>query len=143
MDILEKLRGVRHIKWLAVILAAGIALLAFTRGTPGDPAEVATQTPLEARLERVLGTVEGAGKVSVMVNQKERGQGVFAQPGMFSQSGVFSQSGGREDVAGGVIVVAQGADDLRVAMALVRAVCALLGVDAESVEVLKMREGMP
>ena len=69
-----------------------------------------TGTALETRVERTLSQIDGAGRVRVVIG---------------------------EDA--GVLVVADGADDLRVSLALTRAVRALLNVDALRIEVMKMR----
>lgn len=117
----EKLRGARHIEWvlLAVMLAALVLLLT------DEPADSGYEsTSLERRMESVLSSIEGAGRVRVLVNSPEA-------------TAVFSGGSGS---AGGVLVVAEGADDLKVCMELQRAVKALLGVEAGQIEILTMKE---
>lgn len=113
----EKLRGARHIEW---VLLAGL-LAAFFLMTGG--AEQTNQsTALEKRMENVLSMIEGAGRVRVLVNEA---------------AAAFSGSDGQ---AAGVLVVAEGAGDMRVKMELQRAVQALLDVEAEQIEILTMKE---
>ena len=124
-QLFQRLRGVRHLEWILAIFAVA-ALLIFVAGlSDGQPAE--NVSSLEARLERVLSAVEGAGEVRVMINEPEAAQAAF-----------MSQDS--ENKPAGVLVVAQGAGDIGVSMELSRAVQALLGVDAASVEILKMAE---
>lgn len=120
----QRFRGVRHLEWILALLAAALLLALLSAGWNGETDEQAMG--MEARLERVLSAVEGAGRVRVLINEPEEVQAAF-----------MNQT--REKPAG-VLVVAQGAGDIRVRMELSRAVQALLGVDAASVEILKMEE---
>ena len=115
----ERLRGARHMEWvlLAVLLAAALLM------TADGPDETEGATSLEKRMESVLSCIAGAGEVRVLVCSGDGGQ-LYGLPG-----------------EGGVLVVAQGASDLKVSMELQRAVQALLGVRAEQIEILAMEEG--
>lgn len=106
----ERLRAVRHIEWVMLCIACAAVLILMG----GEQQHGSTQ--LELRMENVLGCMEGAGKVRVLVNEGAGGTVV------------------------GVVVVAQGARDLRVALALQQAVQALTGIDAVQIEVLSMEE---
>ena len=116
----EKLRGVRPIEWvlLALLLAAAFLL------TSAEPEDSVGSTALERRMESVLSMVEGAGRVRVLVNQAET-------------AAAFSDQSAQ---AAGVLVVAEGAGDMKVNMELQRAVQALLGVEAGQIEILSMKE---
>lgn len=113
---LDRLRGVKHIGW--VLLAASLAALVLAGG--GETGLNTGATGLERRMESVLSCVEGAGRVRVLVN-----------------------GGGQEETPrsgqGGVVVVAEGAGELRVRMELERAVTALLGVESSQIEILGMK----
>ena len=100
----EKLKGVRHIGLLAAFAALAVLVLLAGR--------LPAQDSLEARMERVLSHIDGAGRVSVLL------------------------SGGEDGVTGAVIV-AEGAGDLTVLLELQSAAQALLGLDAARVEVLE------
>ena len=96
---LDRLRGARHIEWilLAVALAAAVLLLT------DSPDEISDEsTALERRMESVLSCIQGAGEVRVLVNSGEAAS-AFAS----SDSSVT-----------GVLVVAEGAGNLRVALEL-------------------------
>ncbi len=115
------LRGAKRMEWIIVLAAAAALILLLTSqdGTGGD------RTALEARMEAVLSAVRGAGRVRVLVAEED------------GASQAFSQA---EAAARGVVIVADGADDLRVALELAGAAQAILGVDADKIQVLKMED---
>ena len=101
--------------WLYVALAAAAALCLLLGLGGSAPAG---QTDEEARLARVLSAMEGAGQVEVEVFY------------------------GAEDAAPcGAVVVAEGADSVAVRLQLTRAVCTLLGLEAEQVDIFKLGGG--
>jgi hypothetical protein len=117
------LKGAKRMEWIIVLaVAAALILLMTSRNAAGGG-----QTPLEARMEEVLSTVRGAGHVRVLVSEDENTSEAFSS----------SETSG---VVRGVVIVAEGADDLRVALELSGAAQALLGVEANKIQVLKMEE---
>ncbi len=106
----QRLRAVRHIEWVMLCIACAAVLIVM--GGAQEASDSATQ--LERRIENVLGSVEGAGRVRVLVNEGSGGSVV------------------------GVVVVAEGAADLRVALSLQQAVQALMNIEAGQIEVLSM-----
>ena len=106
----KKTSNVRARVWLipAALAIAALALLAGGALNADDGA-----SPLEARLERVLESVEGAGDVRAMVLEGEGG-------------------------VSGVLVVAEGAKDVAVRLRLQSAVCTLLGIENAAVNVSPM-----
>lgn len=94
-----------------ILLVAALAALSLLAGNLARDGGGAG-LEIEARLAAVLSQVEGAGRVRVAVGEGE---------------------------GGGVLVVAQGADNLKVALALSRAVRTVLGVENAEIEVLKMK----
>ena len=111
MRLSELFRGARGLEWMLAICAV-LALLLLLRS--GGTEESALLTPLEERLESTLSAVSGAGEVRVLVNEDASG------------------------TVRGVLIVAQGADDLRVQLELAQAAHAILQVELQNVEVLKM-----
>lgn len=105
----ELLRGARRIEFW-IIAAAVCALLALAAG--GTSSGSASEA--EARMERVLSRIEGAGRVAVMLS-------------------------GDGDVPEGAVVVASGADDVRVMLELQRALRALTGLELERIEIVKSK----
>lgn len=118
---IERLRGARHIEW--VLLAVMLAALVLMAGSSPEEGEYEA-TSLERRMENVLSCIEGAGRVRVLVHSTD----------------AVSAFASQDERAAGVLVVAEGADDLKVNMELQRAVQALLGIEAGQIEILTMRE---
>ena len=108
-QLAELLKGARRIEfWIAA--AAVCALLALALGGGAD-----TRTDdVEARMERILSSIEGAGRVAVMLS-------------------------GAEGAPEGAVIAASGADSVRVALELQRAVRALTGLELEKIEIVKSK----
>jgi len=117
--LLAKIKGARGVEWIAILAGLAIAVLLMAR--PAGDAGGATD--LEARLARALSSIDGAGRVQVVINQED----VIAAFGQSAQPRII-----------GVLVVAEGADDLKVALELMRAVQALTGAERTAIEVMKM-----
>ena len=115
------LKGAKRMEWI-ILLAVGAALILLLSSRTTAPE--GQQTVLEARMEAVLSAVRGAGRVRVLVSSGEDDSQAFAQQDPKSVRGV--------------VIVADGADDIRVALELSGAAQALLGVDAGKIQVLKM-----
>ena len=106
----DRLRGARRIELFAALaLAALLALMLIDLGGSdgGEP-----RTELESRVERILGRVEGAGRVSAMVTQD--GDGAVT----------------------GVLIVAEGLADVQTYLRVQRAVSALLNVEVAKIEII-------
>ena len=113
------LKGAKRMEWILLLaVAAALVLLVSNQGGAGG-----ARTELEARMESVLSQVEGAGRVRVLVSEGEGDAQAFSQQGKSVQ---------------GVVIVADGAGDVKVALELSGAAQALLGVDANKIQVLKM-----
>lgn len=95
-----------------ILLAAVAAAAALIWAANGAGTQEATQ--LERRVAQALSQVEDAGRVRVLIGEGEEA---------------------------GVLVVAEGADDLKVALELAQAVKTLLGVENSRIQVLKMGQG--
>lgn len=108
--ITQGLRGARRLEiFLALALVAAAALMIM-----GDGGTDGAQTALEARMERTLSAIEGAGKVRVLINEGDTGEIM------------------------GVLVVAEGAGDIRVYLSLQNAVRALMDIDVSRIEIVRM-----
>lgn len=103
----QALRSARGLEWLLTSAVIAILALALLRSENAS-------TDLETRLSRTLSAVEGAGRVQVLVTE-------------------------REGAVTGALVVAQGADRLQVSIALRDAVGTLLDLDASRIEIVKMK----
>ncbi len=116
------LKGAKRMGWIAVVAVASAILIILA----GQAEPAGDRTALEARMEAVLSAIRGAGRVRVLVSEDESAQ-AFA-------------SADAPKAARGVVIVADGADDLRVALELSAAAQALLGVEADKIQVLKMED---
>lgn len=131
----EKMGRVKVTQWAALLLALGLAGSLLFSGSWG--AGVLTEQPqdsgaqgdaLETRLAAVLSRMEGAGQVEVVIH--------YAQT--VSTSAWPQESAQETGEPVGVVVIAEGADNLRVRLELAQAVQTLLRLEAESVEVFAM-----
>jgi hypothetical protein len=114
------LKGAKRMEWILLLaVAAALILVMTSRSAPEGG-----RTTLEARMEAVLSQVQGAGRVRVLVSEGEGDAQAFSQENLQSVRGV--------------VIVADGADDIRVALELSAAARALTGVDAERIQVQKM-----
>ena len=120
------IRGARGIEFLLIAVAVAVLGMAVMNTMRQPTQQMDARTDTERRLEDVLGEISGAGKVRVMV----------------SESTNEAQTAFSEQAAGGirgVLVVAEGAGDLRVYMEIQQAVRALLDVELSAVEIVEMR----
>lgn len=120
------IRGARGIEFLLIAVAVAVLGMAVMNTMRQPTQQMDARTDTERRLEDVLGEISGAGKVRVMV----------------SESTNEAQAAFSEQAAGGirgVLVVAEGAGDLRVYMEIQQAVRALLDVELSAVEIVEMR----
>ena len=111
VKISDMLRGARKAELFIVLaLLAVLALAIVSSGRPKNEG-----TTLEARLERTLEALDGAGDVRVMITEDADG-------------GVT-----------GVLVIAEGAGDISVRLDILQAVRTLMGIDANRIEIAQMR----
>lgn len=108
MRFIEALKSARRLE-ICIILAATAILLVLLLGGEAGTGE----NTQEERLARILSSIEGAGRVSVMIT--EDGEGRCA----------------------GAVVSTAAADDLFVALQLQRAVKTLTGLELEQIEIVK------
>ncbi|WP_373217624.1 hypothetical protein [Ruminococcus sp. 5_1_39BFAA] len=97
----------------------------FLTGT-GEEQDNISKTELEEKLEALLSSVEGVGKVQVIL-----------MTGEDNDSREFYHSG-TEKITG-VLIAAQGADNGVVSQNIVQAVMALFQVEAHKIKVMKMK----
>ena len=188
LPIKNLLRNAKLKKYMAVIFAGGIVIMAFSdkiQKPPSDSFVAKTavesqdtadtdidisQSDIEKRLEELFGNIDGAGNVKVMITYKSGPEKVLATETKSSEessqerdtdgtertsknvssevSMAYSQnnmSSGEPFIVKektpeieGIVVVAEGGDDIIVKDAISKAAQALFNVPAHKVEVLKM-----
>ena len=161
MDRIKLMEYGKKYAWPAIILLTGMVLLLL----PGkDPQEMEGQgiietadniMSLEEALSEILSTVQGAGKVKVMLsvasgeetlyqsnrNLSENGSGkedtVIISDSQRNELGLIKQINPPEYQ--GAIVVCQGADSPAVRLALTEAVARVTGLTMDKISILKMK----
>ena len=144
---------------LVALVGLGLMLLP-SEQEPTEPAEPprAVECSLEEKLEALLGRIEGAGQVSVLLTEKEGSQTlnqtdsqtdadesgsrrtddtVLIEDENRTESGLVRQTLG--PVYRGAVILCQGADDPSVKLAVVEAVRCVTGLGADQISVQKMK----
>ena len=110
--VFKKVLGVKNISIIVVTIIIALALLIYSSVDKED-SRVNDMDDEEMRLSAVLSEIEGAGKVTTMI-VREDGK------------------------VKGVLVIAEGADDISVMLKLLNATSTVMGVDRSVVEVYEM-----
>jgi stage III sporulation protein AG len=110
--VFKKVLGVKNISIIVVTIIIALALLIYSSVDKED-SSVNDMDDEEMRLSAVLSEIEGAGKVTTMI-VREDGK------------------------VKGVLVIAEGAEDISVMLKLLNATSTVMGVDRSVVEVYEM-----
>ena len=144
---------------LVALVGLGLMLLP-SEQEPSEPVEPprAVESSLEEKLEALLGRIEGAGQVSVLLTEKEGSQTLYQTDSQTNadesgsrrtddtvlvedenrtESGLVRQTLG--PVYRGAVILCQGADDPTVKLAVVEAVRCVTGLGADQISVQKMK----
>ncbi len=111
-NIKRTINGARKIEIFILIALLSAALLIVMSDRP----ENNSAASFETRMENILGKIEGIGRVKVMINDTT------------------------EDGITGILVVAEGTDNLNTYLELQKAVHTLTGVDVSCIEIIEMGE---
>ena len=121
-SLLKKLRGIKNIRLIAAIFIIAIALLIYSSVATGNASRAADSDVSssemdaeEARLASVLRGLEGVGRVETMITRDA------------------------DDEIVGIIVIAEGAEDIAVRLRLLSAATTAKGVDDKIVNVYTMK----
>lgn len=120
--LLKKIKGIKNIRLIAAIFIIAVALLIYSSVATNNAVRDASGTESaygmdqeESRLASVLEGLEGVGRVQTMITR-----------------------GGDDEIIG-VIVIAEGAEDIGVRLRLLSAVTTAMGVDKQIVNVYTMK----
>lgn len=120
--IVKKLKSIKNIRIIAAIFIIAIALLIYsTVATEKATRSVSTDVAAsemdaeESRLASILEGLEGVGRAQTMITR------------------------GENDEIVGILVIAEGAEDITVRLRLLGAVTTAMGVDADIVNVYTMK----
>ncbi|MEG2116470.1 MAG: hypothetical protein RRZ69_02165 [Clostridia bacterium] len=115
---LSRIKYVKNIEiYVCITLVLVLLLIYFGSVGSGSVANKEMNSE-EARLSQVLTNIKGVGSVNVMITRK---------------------SDNDNNVIEGIVVVAKGADDVKVKIELIKAVCFAMNVNANQVEVFEMK----
>ncbi len=152
------LDAIRKYKHVLLVILAGVILMALPTGTPEESAapqaEPQTQD-LEGELSDLLSLIQGAGKVRVLLTERNGAETWYQSDVDTSASGdkkqdtVLYTDGSRAEaglvrridppVYQGAVVLCQGADSAAVRLAIVEAVANATGLTTDQISVLKMK----
>ncbi len=151
-------------KYLLAVILAGILLMALPEQKTEAPEPEKTaqtaksrQPTLEESLAWILGKIEGAGKVEVLLTQAEGSETLYQTDEDRSAGETTTESrrktvlvtnSAREETGlirqinppayQGAVIVCQGGDNARVRLAIVEAVAGVTGLTTDRITVLKM-----
>lgn len=110
--LFQRFKSIKHIEIIIAVIFAVIVLLIYLSSVnPVQKTQSSVGTNLETRLESILSDIEGAGNVSVLINNTD-------------------------NQIDGVIIVASGADDVFVKMNILKAVETVLKIPTAQIEIL-------
>ena len=150
-------------RYFLLVLLVGLVLMLLPEkgertGAPEMPAEETEVVTMEQRLEAILGQIEGAGKVRVMLTEDTgeyrtyqtdddltdtqdsvtaRHDTVIVTDADRAQQGLLCRVDPPE--YRGAVIVCQGADQAGIRLAIVQAVSNVTGLGADRISVLKMK----
>ena len=136
-------------RYVLLVVMAGLVLMLLPEHSeePETVAAVVPEESLQSQLEEILGRVEGAGKVAVLLTEYRGGE-IFYQTEGDDQRTVLVTGTDRSEtglvrttqspVYQGAVVVCQGADSPAVRLAVVEAVSNATGLGTDRITVLKM-----
>ena len=119
--IVKKIKGIKNIRIIAAIFIIAVALLIYSSVATGNAARTASSDEQstemdedESRLASILEGLEGVGRVETMITRED-------------------------DTIVGILVIAEGAEDIAVRLRLPSAVTTAMGVDKQIVNVYTMK----
>lgn len=119
--IVKKIKGIKNIRIIAAIFIIAVALLIYSSVATGNAARSASSDEQstemdedESRLASILEGLEGVGRVETMITRED-------------------------DTIVGILVIAEGAEDIAVRLRLLSAVTTAMGVDKQIVNVYTMK----
>ena len=150
----------RRYRYALLVVAVGLVLMLLPSGrmnqTPevSAPAQTGKEQDLSQKIEQLLGQIEGAGEVQVLLSlasgeqvlyqtnvqtngEDQRQDTVLVTGSDRNQTGLIQQV--KPPTYLGAVVICQGADRASVRLAVVDAVSKLTGLGADKISVLKMK----
>ncbi len=167
-QIIAKIKSVKNIEIIIGLVIIAVMIIIYSNVSEkkaesdiSDGGGAALTANLESRLADILGEIEGAGEVKVMITYADTGDKVTASTtnthttttnGSTSSSTTTTTTSSPilsgSDVVileekmpeiKGVIVVAEGAGDMKVKLKLMQATATVLGINANSIQIFTRR----
>lgn len=144
--IFDKLR---NNKYICIILIIGIMLMTLPFGEKKEEIpknDFAYEEELTDKIEKILGEIEGAGRVKIMITFEDKGETYPVTDKNESSEKTVSFSGkmavSKEEYpkVRGVVAVCEGVKDERVRTDLINAIHALTGAGLHNIKVFKMKK---
>ena len=160
IELRQKLRdSTRKFRAALIVVLAGILLMALPspgkQETERPPAPAAKTPALHEDLERILGKLEGAGRVQVLLTEESGPENTYLYDEDRSSGGeirrtavvVSDRSQGQRGLIRltrasryrGAVILAQGADRAAVRLSIKQAVASVTGLSLDKITVLKMK----
>lgn len=146
-------------KYVFIVIAAGVILLLWPEGESVETLETGMMQEesfsvdeMEEKLEKILGQIEGAGQVSVMLTVKSGMERILAQDSTISddeksaETVIISIGNGKQEVVvqsqiyptfQGALIVCEGGDDPSIKLLITQAVSALTGLGSAKITVCR------
>lgn len=142
---------IKNNKFILIILITGVVFLFAPTGDKTEKNyDVSYEKNLKEETEAIIGKIEGAGKVSVMISFYDKGKAVPVtdrnETGEVLNEKTVSVSGKvallKEEYPSvrGVVVVCRGGNNEKVKENIINAVAAITGAPVHSIKVYKMEE---
>lgn len=140
-DLFKKIKSVKHIEIIVAVILVAIMLLIYastltgSKNTFSDDTNNTVKLEVEERMEQILEKIDGAGRVSVMIYYENSEESV-------KTTSLFNNNNQKVETTNkikGVIIVSEGADNIKVRLALLDAVRTLLEIEADKVKIYKMK----
>jgi stage III sporulation protein AG len=167
-NFFNKLKSIKHLEIILALVVVAIILLVYSFSLDKKNKEETTTTKntydlyaVENNLEEILSEIDGAGKVSVLiyfdgtteiitatnVETTTTGDGTNKVVEETKTPVLVNNNGSSDPIIvkevmpsiKGVIIVAEGANDIKVRLNLLNATTTALKIDAEKVEIFKMK----
>jgi stage III sporulation protein AG len=163
-NFFNKLKSIKHLEIILALVVVAIILLiyAFTLDNKAKEQKDNDKTSydlyaIEDKLEVILSEIDGAGKVSVLIYFDGTTEIVTADNVETTTSGdvteenrtpiLINDNGSSDPIIikekmpeiKGVVVVAEGANNIKVRLELIRATTTALSIDEDKVEIFKMK----
>ena len=158
---LDKLKKTKGFELILVGIAAVVIVVILFGSFSGTSKKTATAefsaeayvADLESRLSKTLAEIRGAGKTKVLITVSSGMQTVTATESTVTQNGGTTQTTEKPILVNGkplvlmekypeiagVVIVSEGADNLKVRLELSRAAASVLNIDEKKVEIFVMK----